>query len=108
MALGEPIGFSARLTQNNRPGGLYENEQNNCASLIHIALMGDPTLRMHVVAPPSNVSLTEENNNVTLNWSASSEPGPCLIASIIVPHYPGLTSGQTRFSLFLTRTNISP
>ena len=74
MALGEPIGFSARLTQNNRPGGLYENEQNNCASLIHIALMGDPTLRMHVVAPPSNVSLTEENNNVTLNWSASSEP----------------------------------
>jgi hypothetical protein len=73
MALGEPIGFSARLTQNNRPGGLYENEQNNCASQIHIALMGDPTLRMHVVAPPANLTLTENGNNVTLNWTPTTE-----------------------------------
>jgi hypothetical protein len=74
MALGEPIGYSARLTQNNRPGGLYQNEQNNCASQTHIALMGDPTLRMHVVAPPANVTLTEQNNELTLNWNPSSEP----------------------------------
>src|SRR5205807_6962433 len=56
MALGETIGFGARLTQNNGPGGLYRNQMNNCASQIHIALMGDPTLRMHVVAPPSGLS----------------------------------------------------
>jgi len=49
MALGEPIGFGARLTQNNGPGGLYQNQVNSCAEQIHIALMGDPTLRLHVV-----------------------------------------------------------
>jgi len=74
MALGEPIGYSARLTQNNRPGGLYENEENNCASQIHIALMGDPTLRMHVVAPAANLSLTDDGKISTLNWVASTEP----------------------------------
>lgn len=56
MALGETIGYSTRLTQNNTPGGLYRNQMNSCAGQIHIALMGDPTLRMHVVAPPSNLT----------------------------------------------------
>jgi len=46
MALGETIGFSTLLTQNNGPGGLYQNQMNSCAGQIHIALMGDPTLRM--------------------------------------------------------------
>src|SRR6266850_1279694 len=74
MALGEPIGYGARLTQNNRSGGLYANEQNNCASQIHIALMGDPTLRMHVVSPAANVTGTDDGKNVALNWTSSSEP----------------------------------
>src|SRR5438105_2940413 len=47
MALGETIGYGARLTQNNGPGGLYQNQLNSCARQIHIALMGDPTLRLH-------------------------------------------------------------
>src|SRR5437588_6848703 len=51
MGLGETIGYTARLTQNNT--GLYQNEIDRSANLIHIALMGDPTLRLHPVAPPS-------------------------------------------------------
>src|ERR1051326_7602096 len=62
MALGGPIGYSARLTQSNRAGGLYENEQNTCAAQMQIALMGDPTLRMHVVAPPASLSCVLEKD----------------------------------------------
>src|SRR6185503_18712879 len=46
MALGETIGYGARLTQNNPTNGLYQNEFNQAAGLVHTALMGDPTLRL--------------------------------------------------------------
>ena len=68
MALGAPIGFSARLTQNNRRDGLYQNQMNNGAGQIHIALMGDPTLRMHVVAPPTHLVARLQGQNVRLDW----------------------------------------
>ena len=67
MGLGEPIGYSTRLTMNNN--GLYQNQANNQARGVHIALMGDPTLRMHQVAPPSNVTLSGN----ALTWAASTE-----------------------------------
>jgi hypothetical protein len=73
MALGEPIGYSTRLTQNNRVNGLYRNQQNNCAGQIHIALMGDPTLRMHTVAPAANLSCVSEKDVADLYWDASPE-----------------------------------
>src|SRR5204863_9463126 len=56
MALGETIGFSTRLTQNNGPLGLYRNQTNTYAGLVHIALMGDPTLRMHPVVPAGSLA----------------------------------------------------
>lgn len=73
MALGEPVGYSAQLTQNNLNTYTY----NDAANAIHIALMGDPTLRLHMIAPPSNVTATPISNNtmVTLNWLPSIEPG---------------------------------
>jgi hypothetical protein len=74
MALGEPIGYSTRLTQNNGPSGLYQNQMNSCAGQIHIALMGDPTLRMHTVAPPTALHGTKTDAGMKLNWNASSEP----------------------------------
>jgi len=73
MALGEPIGYSARLTQNNRVNGLYRNQQNNCAAGVHIALMGDPTLRMHTVTPPANLNRAVEKGTAELYWDASPE-----------------------------------
>src|SRR6185436_2440847 len=73
MALGEPIGFSTLITQNNGFTKLYQNQRNNCANWIHIALMGDPTLRMHVVAPPSALEAKPVNNGIALNWSPSSD-----------------------------------
>ncbi|HLH54065.1 MAG TPA: hypothetical protein VKY92_10680, partial [Verrucomicrobiae bacterium] len=73
MALGLPIGFSARLTQNNGRDGLYHNQMNNGAGQIHIALMGDPTLRMHVVAPPEDVLAHYHDSRVELAWNASED-----------------------------------
>ena len=70
MSLGEPIGFSARLTQNNPANGLYKSEINTGAGQVHIALMGDPTLRMSVVAPPMNFTFYRSNEQAAvLSWS---------------------------------------
>jgi hypothetical protein len=73
MALGEPIGFGARLTQNNSPGGLYQNQVNSCAGQTHIALMGDPTLRLHTVAPPTQVQATTNGTIASLSWNPSTD-----------------------------------
>ncbi len=73
MGLGETLGFGARLTQNNGANGLYQNQVNTAAGQIHVALMGDPTLRMHVVAPPTQVSAAASGNGVNLSWKASAD-----------------------------------
>ncbi|HLY09988.1 MAG TPA: hypothetical protein VKW04_11845 [Planctomycetota bacterium] len=68
MALGETIGYCARLTQNNR--GLYQ-PTGSFAGGVHVALMGDPTLRLHPVAPPSAL----QRGAGKLTWSASVDAG---------------------------------
>ena len=71
MGLGETIGSTARLTQNNT--GLYRNQLLNSANLVHIALMGDPTLRLHPVAPPASLGGTVAGSTVTLTWAPSPD-----------------------------------
>jgi MBG domain (YGX type)/Bacterial Ig domain/Bacterial Ig-like domain (group 3) len=71
MGLGETIGFSTRLSQNNST--TYSG--NRSMRGVHIALMGDPTLRMHPVAPPSALALaTNSSGGVDLSWAASPDP----------------------------------
>jgi hypothetical protein len=69
MVLGETIGNSAMLVQNNT--GLYK--QSRGANQVHIALMGDPTLRMHPVRPPGNLEATISGGTASLTWSASTD-----------------------------------
>lgn len=71
MALGEPIGFSTRLSMNNQL--TYGNEYNFASGMVHVALMGDPTLRMHVIDPVDSVYITQNHGGAfnTLNWNAS-------------------------------------
>jgi len=78
MALGATIGFSTRLTQNNTAtaAALYRTQTNSYANLVHIALLGDPTLRMHIVAPPSNLAGGTNANGVQLSWTASPDHVP--------------------------------
>jgi len=71
MGLGETIGYSTRLTMNNST--LYQNQSNLFTRAIYIALMGDPTLRMDIVAPPGNLSAASGPSGFNLNWSPSGE-----------------------------------
>jgi len=71
VALGDPIGYSARLTMNNNT--LYKAQINPFRRGVHISLLGDPTLRLDPVAPASNLSATRSGPNVALNWSTSGE-----------------------------------
>ena len=73
MALGDPIGYSTMVTQNNLTtyqGYVFNNS-------VTIGLMGDPTLRLHMVAPPTNVMAVADGNNTKVNvtWNASTESG---------------------------------
>ncbi len=75
MAMGEPIGYSVVATHNGSVAGsgnngsqyLY-NQYYNITSP-EMNLMGDPTLRMHIVAPVTNVAI----NGSQLSWNASPD-----------------------------------
>jgi len=72
MGMGETIGDALRRTQNNdgtdyKPAGAF-------ARGIHIALLGDPTLRLHRVAPPTDVRVQATGRGVRLTWIASPQP----------------------------------
>lgn len=71
MGQGHTIGYCARLAQNNT--GAYPIGQ--FAHGVQTALMGDPTLRLHQVAPPSalHLSLNGAAATAELTWQASPE-----------------------------------
>lgn len=72
MGMGAPIGQSVVTTQNNA-NGHYEPAGWQ-AGRVHVALMGDPSLRMSMVAPPSNVFAAVQTSTTTnVNWTASPE-----------------------------------
>ncbi len=75
MALGETVGYAARLTQNNSTASGHGYDANVGERFNHLALLGDPTLRLYPVAPPSNLNAVASAQAVTLNWSASAD-GP--------------------------------
>lgn len=72
MGLGETIGVSTILSQNNGFNGLYDR-QNHGTRGVHVALLGDPTLRMHPVIPPSNLRGTASGSAMQLAWNASTD-----------------------------------
>ena len=70
MAMGDIIGNSAILTQNN--SGTYWPGKSGSRGT-DIALMGDPTLRLHPVIPPSNFTASAGSSGNNLSWNASSD-----------------------------------
>ncbi|MFK7808826.1 MAG: T9SS type A sorting domain-containing protein [Saprospiraceae bacterium] len=72
MALGENIGYGMPLTQNTATDFLADTCYGG--RLIHIALHGDPTLRMHTMKPVGpELTFSENEGNVTVNWTASED-----------------------------------
>ena len=74
MALGEPIGFSTRFSQNYiQYGGWQAFGYSNHDSAINMNLMGDPTLRLHSVTPPFQVMANSAAGGITLGWTVSPD-----------------------------------
>jgi len=81
LGMGDPIGAGVRLTQNfsgNESSDIYKPSHPNFYNFdlgIHIALMGDPTLRLHPVKPVTNLeqATTTSPSQVALTWTASAD-----------------------------------
>ncbi len=67
MAQGESIGHCLYYTQNHPS----LNTSSNFG--VHVALMGDPTLRLHMIAPATSFSGVQNGAAVDLAWTASTD-----------------------------------
>lgn len=73
MALGENIGYSVRATMNNT--GLYTPLTEGWQSSIgrtHLNLMGDPSLRLNMLTPPSDLNISNVGGNLSFSWTPST------------------------------------
>ena len=68
MGLGYPIGYSLLLTQNNK--GAYKNIGYG-RNMVHIALMGDPSLRQDHPESPQSFQKTVSGRTIVLSWNHS-------------------------------------
>jgi hypothetical protein len=73
FASGETIGYCTQETQNAQFNNGFIGTFGESGA--HVALMGDPTLRAHIVAPPSNISLAQACTHVNVSWTASATAG---------------------------------
>ena len=64
MALGLPIGESVRRSQNSH----YETYERH-GRLVHLALMGDPTLALLPIKRVDHLMVDSTPNGILLNWS---------------------------------------
>ncbi len=77
MGAGETLGYCTKETQNaiDNPG--YFNEALGgvlvTTSAPHVTLLGDPTLRAHIVAPVSDLVITNNCNTIDISWTASTQ-----------------------------------
>ncbi|PKL79800.1 MAG: hypothetical protein CVV25_06725 [Ignavibacteriae bacterium HGW-Ignavibacteriae-4] len=63
MSVGESIGYCARYSMNASYASFNSSQQ-----LIHVALMGDPTLRFRPIAPSGELRLTNSVDGILLEW----------------------------------------
>jgi hypothetical protein len=68
MGLGMHIGYGTKLTQNN-VDFYYNGQFNSSDNSTHIALMGDPTLKMRHLAPVTKLTGLSQSNKVKLTWT---------------------------------------
>ncbi|MDA7803697.1 T9SS type A sorting domain-containing protein [Crocinitomix sp.] len=77
MGMGENIGYSTLLSQDkdsDYPSLLLGGGGFVTGEGVHVAQLGDPSLRMYYVLPPNDVILLNDVDNVNLSWTASLDP----------------------------------
>lgn len=67
MGVGETLGYGVLWTQN----GSYVANGSRPA---YLNLLGDPTLRLHSVAPPTQVKAAFTSGSISLSWLPSVDP----------------------------------
>ena len=96
MALGEPIGYSTMISQNN--DGTYLTTSNYMTKGVHIALMGDPSLRQDYLKPVKNVNVTAvAGGGANITWTASPDPA-------VVGYY--IYSADDRYGAYKRRSPL--
>ncbi len=72
LASGETIGYCTKETMNAQFNSAYPPSSGRGGA--HVTLLGDPTLRAHVVKPATNLVLSDLNcQSVELSWTASAD-----------------------------------
>ena len=74
MAMGEPIGYCALRTMNNSNSDYSMQNggwQGQSMEQSHMTLMGDPSVRMRYIAPPTDLASTNEQWFAHFTWSPS-------------------------------------
>ncbi|NOT36821.1 MAG: T9SS type A sorting domain-containing protein [Saprospiraceae bacterium] len=72
MSMGETIGYSTFITNNHQT--IYKgNPLFSPYRPAHVSLLGDPSLTLLPVIPPTSLMVTESSGNVNLQWTASTE-----------------------------------
>jgi hypothetical protein len=77
LAMGDPVGHCALSTMNNTPADYAPQNggwQGQPIGRTHVALMGDPSLRMRYIAPPSDLVATNSQWYSSFTWTASPQP----------------------------------
>ena len=94
MAMGDTAGRSIRISQNNtteyapKDGGW----NGDSTGTTHVALMGDPSLRAFMVAPPKSLSVVQSGGTLTLSWTASNDA----VKGYYIYRVNGTSGAQTR------------
>ncbi len=72
LASGESIGYCTKETMNAQYNTGYMNSFGKGGA--HMVLLGDPTLRAHVLKPATEFTVSNQNcHSVELNWKASED-----------------------------------
>ncbi|MGV3772053.1 MAG: hypothetical protein ACO1QB_04065 [Verrucomicrobiales bacterium] len=77
MGFGETVGNSFTRSISGRHLYMWDGlaSGNYYDVPIYVSILGDPTLRLHVLAPPSNLNVAITNTTATITWSASPDQG---------------------------------
>jgi len=101
MALGENIGYAAWLTQNNN---IYTPEGYG-AQFVHVALLGDLTLRTDYINPPGNLSINNPiHSGALLSWTVSPDTA---VIGYYVYRSDSLFGSYQKISSMLTTTSYT-
>lgn len=115
MALGYTIGKSTKITQNNVDGQLLQPKTtagyvtNAFPTYVHIALMGDPTLRLFYQPQVSQITATPnaDSTQCTISWQKQTNAIGYNIYRSTSVLSPGSLIGTTTDSVLIT-SNIMP